>query len=402
MPRDIPLGNGSFLVVHDQNYCLRDLYYPSIGKENHTDGHGLKFGLWVDGRFDWIDGSWKFNLEYVHESLVTHVEGVNEALSVKLRCHDVVDHRENIYIKKMTLRNLLSREREFRIFFYHDFHLLESPVGDTAYFDPDERALIHYKTNRYFLLSGMRDNLHGIDQYTTGIKEFRGFEGTWRDAEDGWLEGNPISQGSVDSTLAFWFKIPGESEQTLYYWIIAGKNYAEVGRLNKMVIHQGPDYFMQRTENYWRAWVNKEEFNLETLPKQVIDLFKKSLLILRTNIDANGAIIAANDSSAQSLVRDTYSYMWPRDAAFAAYALDLAGYIGVTRRFFHLCLDIISEGKESSGYFLHKYHPDGSLGSSWHPWVDNGENRLPIQEDGTGLVLWALWFHFDKYRDIEL
>jgi len=26
---------------------------------------------------------------------------------------------------------------------------------------------------------------------------------------------------------------------------------------------------------------------------------------------------------------------------------------------------------------------------------------LPIQEDGTGLVVWALWFHFDRFRDIE-
>ena len=94
--------------------------------------------------------------------------------------------------------------------------------------------------------------------------------------------------------------------------------------------------------------------------------------------------------------------MWPRDAAFAAYALDLGGYMGPAMNFFNLCLDISSRGKESKGYFLHKYHPDGSLGSSWHPWLTQGEKQLPIQEDGTGLVLWALWVHFNRYRDIEL
>ncbi len=401
MPRDIPVGNGSLLISHDQNYLLRDIYFPSIGKENHTDGHGIKFGVWVDGKLNWIDEGWKLNLDYLH-SLVTHVEGVNETLGVKLVCHDLVDYRENIYIKKIILRNLADRERAFRLFFYHDFHILESPIGDTAYYDPDEKALIHYKANRYFLISGMRNDLQGMDQYATGVKEFKGLEGTWRDAEDGWLEGNAVSQGSVDSTSSFWFQVPSRGEKTLHYWIAAGKNFAEVSRLNRTLIHHGPEYFFQRTQNYWRAWANKEEFNLETLPTRVIDLFKRSLLIMRTNIDSNGAIIAANDSAAQSLVRDTYSYMWPRDAAFTAYALDLGGYIGVTRRFFRLCLDIISEGKESGGYFLHKYHPDASLGSSWHPWVSNGEKRLPIQEDGTGLVLWALWSHFDKYRDIEL
>ena len=401
MSRDIPIGNGSLLVTHDSHYRIRDIYFPAIGKENHTVGHGLRFGVWVDGKLHWTNQSWKFDLRYAPESLVTRVEGVNDTLEAKLNCSDAVDYRENIYIKKIALKNLSDREREFRIFFYHDFHILENPAGDTAYYEPDEEALIHYKADRYFLMSGMRNGRRGFDQYATGVKEFNQLEGTCRDAEDGWLEGNPITQGSVDSTLSIWITVPAKGEQTFFYWMAAGKNYAEVSRLNRRIVHNGPEHFIERTEKYWRAWVNKEAFNLETLPKGVIDLFKKSLLILRTNIDAGGAIIAGNDSTAQGFVRDTYSYMWPRDAAFAVHALDLSGYIGLTRRFFQLCVGIMAEGKEAEGFFLHKYHPDGSLGSSWHPWVAGAEKQLPIQEDGTGLVLWALWRHFDRYRDVE-
>ena len=33
----------------------------------------------------------------------------------------------------------------------------------------------------------------------------------------------------------------------------------------------------------------------------------------------------------------------------------------------------------------------GSPASSWHPWVLNGARVLPIQEDETALVVWALW-----------
>jgi GH15 family glucan-1,4-alpha-glucosidase len=73
----------------------------------------------------------------------------------------------------------------------------------------------------------------------------------------------------------------------------------------------------------------------------------------------------------------------------------------VTRSFYDFCARIVGQGKESSGYFLHKYNPDGSLGSSWHPWVNGGEKLLPIQEDGTALVLWALWAHFERSRDVE-
>ncbi len=401
MPRDIPIGNGIFLVTFDGDYCIRDIYYPCVGKENHTDGHKFRFGIWADNKFAWVNREWNLKLEYTYESLLTHVTAFNKELDITLHCNDLVDYRENIYIKKIVLKNLSDREREFRLFFHHDFHILESPTGDTAYYDPDEKAIIHYKGKRYFLMSGMRGNRQGIDQYATGIKEFHGLEGTWRDAEDGILEKAPISQGSVDSTLSFTVNIPSGGEQTLYYWICAGKSYAEVSHLNKIISGHGIEYFIKRTENYWKAWVNKEDIDLSVLPENIVQLFKRSLLILRTNIDSGGAIIAGNDSDVQHFARDTYSYMWPRDGAFTAYALDLAGYHGLTRRFFDFCLNIMSSGKESVGYFLHKYNPDGSLGSSWHPWIINYEKSLPIQEDGIGLILWALWYHFDKYRDIE-
>ena len=51
------------------------------------------------------------------------------------------------------------------------------------------------------------------------------------------------------------------------------------------------------------------------------------------------------------------------------------------------------------GYLLHKFNPDGSFGSSWHPWIREGKPALPIQEDETALVLWALHEHFKIYKD---
>ena len=401
MPRDIPVGNGSLLITFDQDYCVRDIFYPCVGKENHTDGHKFRLGIWVDNEFSWVNRDWNLSLEYADEMLMSKVTAINDHLGVSLHCHDMVDYREDIYIKKIFLKNLQKKEREFRLFFHHDYHILESPTGDTAYYDPDEKAVIHYKENRYFLMSGMRNGLQGIDQYAIGIKEFRGLEGTWKDAEDGRLEGNPIAQGSVDSCISFSAKVQPEGEQSIYYWITAGKEYAEVSRLNKMIMGHGPEYFVRRTGNYWDAWVNKEEIDFANLPTKIVELYKKSLLILTTNIDINGAIIAGADSDIQHFARDTYSYMWPRDGALTAHALDQAGYLGITRTFFDFCLDVISKGKESAGYFLHKYNPNGSLGSSWHPWVSRDEKILPIQEDGTGLILWALWFNFDKFRDIE-
>ena len=49
MPRDIPVGNGTLLVAFDQDYCLRDIYYPWVGKEDHAGGHRFRFGIWAEG-----------------------------------------------------------------------------------------------------------------------------------------------------------------------------------------------------------------------------------------------------------------------------------------------------------------------------------------------------------------
>ena len=47
MPRDLPIGNGTLLVNFDDQYHLRDLYYPYVGSENHTLGYPCRFGVWV-------------------------------------------------------------------------------------------------------------------------------------------------------------------------------------------------------------------------------------------------------------------------------------------------------------------------------------------------------------------
>lgn len=402
MPRDIPVGNENFLITFDQDYCLRDIYFPCVGKENHTDGHRFRFGVWAGGKFSWVaSNDWVLRLEYGQESLVTHVTARNDSMGISLHCSDAVDYQENIYLKSIRVENLSKEKKECRLFFHHDFHIMESADGDTAYYDPDEQAVIHYKEKRYFLMSGMRLGRQGIDQYSAGVKEFRGLEGTWRDAEDGALQGGPIAQGSVDSVISLEMQIGPGAAETIYYWICAGEDYAEVSRLNRIITADGPGHFIGRTDDYWRAWVNKEGFDFTGLSPAIVDLFKKSLLIMRTNIDFNGAIIAANDSDIQHFARDSYSYMWPRDGAFAAHALDLSKYASPTRKFFEFCSDVMGSGKETAGYFLHKYNPNGSPGSSWHPWVIDGKKILPIQEDSTGLVLWALWQHFDRYRDIE-
>ena len=74
MPRDLVVGNGSLQVMFDADYRLRDVYFPNLGKENHTVGHPCRFGVFVDGRLSWVDGpEWERQIGYEPDTLVTDV-----------------------------------------------------------------------------------------------------------------------------------------------------------------------------------------------------------------------------------------------------------------------------------------------------------------------------------------
>ncbi len=255
---------------------------------------------------------------------------------------------------------------------------------------------MHYKGERYFLINVYANGKYGIEQFATGNKIIGRFEGAWKDAEDGVLSFNPIAQGSVDSVVGISLKLPPKGEVTCFYYISCGKNWEEVKELNELVRKKGPELFLNRTRDYWKLWVNKEPINAALLSPKLLRLYKRSLLITRSQINNCGSIIAGNDSDVMRFNRDTYSYVWPRDGALVAHALDLAGY-GSTVEFYNFCNKII----EKEGYFLHKYTPAGSLASSWHPWLKDKKSQLPIQEDETALVLWALWKHYEIFKDIE-
>ncbi len=394
--RDIPVGNGSLLVTFDDKYQIRDVYFPHVGQENHTEGFPFRFGVWADGEFSWIyENDWERELCYLPETLVTDVKLTNETLGLEIISNDTVASHENIFLRRVRVRNLIEKEREVRVFLHHDFRISENKIGDTAFYEPESHALIHYKKNRYFLINSAPH----FDKFATGRKAFRDQDGTWRDAEDGHLNGGAITEGSVDSTVQMNLEIEANGEKEFYYWICAGKSLAEVSDLNAHIKKQTPENYLRFTENYWRAWVNKNDTDFADLSPEIVELYKRSLLIIRTQIDNDGAILAANDSDVAERATDHYSYLWTRDGALVAHALDLAGYPFLTRKFFEFCGKIVHR----EGYFLQKYNADGTVASGWHAaWDVFGQKQLlPIQEDETALVIWALWEHYDKFRDIE-
>ncbi|MCQ6560415.1 glycoside hydrolase family 15 protein [Paenibacillus mendelii] len=398
MARHLVIGNGKLLVNLDRNCYVRDIYYPYVGQLNHVGGQHCRIGIWVNGTFSWLDEpDWKFDLSYIDDSLVTNVAAINERLGIELYMNDGIHQRECIYLKRVVVRNRSSEAMEIRLFFHQDLMIDGSEVGDTAAYYPDNHTVFHYKRSSYFMFNGFSDE-GGMMQYTTGIKRFQSAEGTWRDAEDGTLMGNAIAQGSVDSTISFRTIVPAGGEKTVYYWMSIGKDMEEVKALDQYVQEHQPEKLLSRIVIYWRHWLHRAESDLGDLPAEVSRQFRLSLLMVRTQTDERGAIIAANDTDILQYNRDHYSYMWPRDGALIADAMSMAGFQSVIAPFFQFCAQTMSP----EGYLYHKYNPDGTVGSSWHPYMVQGSRRLPIQEDETALVLLALWKDYTRHQVIEL
>lgn len=400
MPRDLPISNGKLLINFDPDYNIRDVYYPHVGQDNQTNGDISHFGIWCDETFAWISSpAWHKTLDYEDDTLVTRVVARSDAMQLEMTLSDAVDFDRDLFVRRIALQNLRDTPRTVRIYSHFDPHLWGNAIGDTIFFDPEFRGLVAYKGRRYVLMNGSHDDEFGFDSFAIGAKERDGYQGTWRDAEDGKLQRNPIAQGSVDSTAMIELTLAPGATTTAWIWWAFGKSYREVSQLDAMVRERGAASFLERTRDYWRLWVkNQRQPDITSLPEEVQRLYRRSLLIMRTQIDDDGAVIAATDSDIVQFGKDTYTYMWPRDGAIVTVALIQAGYPDITRRFFTFCSHLVTNG----GFLLHKYNPDGSVGSSWHPWATvDGRPQLPIQEDETALVVWALWQYFETYHDVE-
>jgi oligosaccharide amylase len=398
MAKLVNLGNGKVLIGLDEYGRVKDFYYHYAGLEDHVSEHLVhKIGVFVEDSFNWLgDGSWEIEIGSQKDTMASDIRAVNKTIGIELNFTDVVYNEKNIFIREIVTKNLFDRRRKLKIFFNQQFNIAQTHVGDTAYYAPRCKAVIHYKGRRVFLINAL-DNGKGITDYGVGLLGIEGKDGTYKDAEDGSLSKNPIEHGQVDSVVAIDLQIEPNKAKTSYYWICVGKSIGGAMKLNEFVLRRHPLKIMKTTIDYWRAWVGHQKFSFYGLEPEVVNLFNKSLINIRTHVSSNGAIIASGDSDLLQFGRDTYSYVWPRDAAFCAIALQRSGDFNASRRFFRYCADIITP----EGFFMHKYRPDKSLGSSWHPWVSGGKKQLPIQEDETALVMYALWQHYILSKDLE-
>lgn len=389
MARPIVLSNGELHVGINKYGLVHDFYFPYVGLENHAAGRSLRHrvGVWTDGQISWLDdGSWQFKFWYPQQALIGHIIAKNESLGILLEFDDVVDAHMSAFMRNIHIVNLRNNDREIRLFMHQAFVIGDARSNtDTAQYLPDSHSILHYRGRRAFIISGQADDLP-FDQYTVGLFGIEGYEGSYRDADDGELSFSSVEHGRVDSVIRFKLEVKALSSTRVHYWIAAGTSMREAMYIHKQVRDDGVVKRLHSTAEWWRDWLEPAIKAAEKIAPEFQDNFIRSTMIIKSQIDKRGAVIASTDTTMLNYSRDAYAYCWPRDGAYVLWPLIRMGYKDEAHRFFDFC----RRGLHPGGYLMHKYRADGALGSSWHPYVhDNGLTAPPIQEDETALVLFV-------------
>lgn len=390
LARPVILSNGKLHIGINKYGEVHDFYFPYVGLENHAAAKNLrhKVGIYVDGQLSWLDdGSWVFEFSYHKHSLIGHIKATNDTLGIVFESDDFIDAFQDVFIRNMHIVNTRDIKREIKLFMHQVFDIGDKAGnGDTVQYLPDNNAILTYRGNRAFVIGGSHSKGGDFDQRSLGLFGIEGHQGTYADAEDGYLSNNTVEHGRVDSTIGFTMNIDGHSSDRVYYWISVATSVRDAidmhdsirekkNALNRLIA----------THNWWTNWSLPAQKASEKIDEEFRESFVQSVLLLKSHISNNGAVIASTDTTMLKQWRDAYGYCWPRDGAYVLWPLIRLGYRDEALAFFRFYKKVI----HPKGYLGHKYEADGSLGASWHGYVHDGIIAPPIQEDETASVLFT-------------
>lgn len=385
MARAAILGNGRLTVGINEKGLVHDFYYPYVGLDNLTTARSIhhRIGVWVDGTFSWTDDdNWQCSVDLSSDAQIANSRLTNESLGVELTTQDFVDFESDTLCRIIQVTNLDNTSHEVRVFMHQVFEISRGGRADTALFVPHNNYILDYKGRCCLLISGEKKNNESFDQWAVGNYGIEGKQGTFMDAEDGELSGSAVEHGGVDSVIRFSFSLPAGGSEQLNYWVVASDSQYNCEQIHA-TMRAGLDRRLTANLMYWQQWLAISADRLQLADENEQVLARKSLMVIKAHCDTRGGIIASCDSSIYNFGRDYYSYVWPRDGAYAIWPLIRLGYTEEAKKFFKFCADIIT----TEGYLMHKYQPDRAIGSTWHPLLHGKRSELAIQEDETATVL---------------
>ena len=399
MARPVVLSNGQLFVGLDSMGLVHDFYYPYVGLDNLTNARSShhKIGVWVDDTFSWTnDGTWHIEVNFDERALISNVVMESEQQGIALHFQDFVDTSYNAFIRHVTVTNKRDHERDIRLFMHQVFRISRDGRADTAMYVPDDHYILDYKGRHCLLVAGQVNGQGDFDQYAVGNYGIEGKAGTFKDAEDGELSNNPIEHGGVDSVLRFRHATPAHDSFTVDYWIVAAESQSDTQLIHTHLKYYATENRLNAAKEHWHSWFEASSDKMQHIPEDRREIVRKSLLFIKAHCDRRGSILASGDSSIFNYGRDYYCYCWPRDAAYAVWPLLRLGHYEEALKFFDFARDTMNR----DGYLMHKFQPDRSIGSTWHPMLHGRHKELAIQEDETAIVIYMIGEYYRASKDL--
>nr|MDO8061312.1 glycoside hydrolase family 15 protein [Candidatus Freyrarchaeum guaymaensis] len=370
-------GNGGILGVVDENGDVRSFSWPRVDFPNHVEV--IKFGFSDGVSRDWMGGwGWRHEMSYVNGSNVLRIVSRKGRRKVVRHVFALPDEDVAVFSFEVFNRGLGSVPVEVE--FLGHFRILESKLSNAVFYDEVHDAMVFYKGNYYFAVGGDR-SANAYSCFRMDRMRIFGFR--WR-ARRG--VGRRYALGDVGGYLKWDLgSIPPGGRGEISVYMCCGKTMNEAVSLLNDKTSRSPEEILRGAVEDGRSFVSKSKIPPSSrLGREV----ERSLLTMRLLCDRRGGIIAAPEFDPEFRVSGGYRYVWGRDAAFIAYAFDLAGYHEIARKFYLWC----GAAQRKGGLLLQRYWCDGVPGPCW------GD----LQLDETGSVLWGLEQHVKMSDDYDL
>src|SRR5262249_31334275 len=163
--------------------------------------------------------SWDIKVDFETEALVSKITAERADFGVKLEFSDFVDSQYSAFCRRIKVSNTSESQAEVRLFLHQVFQISRRGRADTVLYVPEGNYLYDYKGRCALLISARDGRGNFFDQFSVGNFGIEGKEGTYKDAEDGNLEGNLVEHGSVDSVIRCNLTLDANGSEYVDYWV---------------------------------------------------------------------------------------------------------------------------------------------------------------------------------------
>ncbi len=377
------LGNQRMLACLDDSGSVAQLFYPRIDAGPHL--RSLLIGIEI-GESDtaptvlWLTNpAWSHETRYDGNAPIARTASRHVSAPIRVERATWVTHNRDVLATQMTLTNLGDSPIHARLVVYAQIDPFQRGKFNTIHFDEATSLMTVFGGGVFLALATSAPAIdRAVDQVTIG-----GIDQLFLSASDGVYNQQSYSVGQVSGAARYDLGVAAAgASASVRLHLCGATSLTDVTDLALRSLADPPS--PQATADEWGERLAHPP--LVHLSPAARDVYARSLLALALLTDRTGGIIAAPEFDPDFRSCGGYGMCWPRDGAFIAHALDLAGKHDQARSFYDWALRV----QEPSGFWHQRYFMDGTLAPTW------GD-----QFDETGAVVWAICRHVAITGDRE-